>query len=1057
MKKQINPTINAHLLPTLFILLSLLAICAIPFARGQQGSKKNSTNHVVAAEMPAAQSADGTVRGTQGVPSLPSGGTCTYAIAQIGGSIVPGTTDIGNHGDDTVTTIALPFPFCLYDQTFTSINLSSNGNAQFTTTDTTFSNQCLPWLTHNYSIYPYWDDLYLVNSGFGIFTSISGTAPNRIFNIEWRAQYFPGSGSAGFELRLYENACRFDIIYGTVTNGNTSATAGVQKNDTNFQQYFCNGTGGAPTGGQSYILSPCGTPTPTPTPSCTPSGAWSQASPYPITDVRYGFAQTATHFYVFGGVSNGTRVPDVNRLVLATGMWESRAAMPFTSEAPTCALMPGTNFVYCTEGDTGNHFARYDIAADSWTAFAPIPGTDHYGSASGAFNGKVFVAGGTTGIVSTVQVYDVATNTWSAGTAAPSAFLLAGYQQVGQFLYVVGGFSPGGPDTAQQSSVLSSGQQSTRPKVPLANNTTTFRLDMTSAPGVWTSGPAFTQGRADFGVPYDPGTSKLYALGGDTTGGGFFDSTNQVDELSVASWPAGSWVASPPNLLLPNRQANQAGFYGAGDIWSVGGIVGQTFQFLAEVQRRTNVCPTPTPTPTCTPGWRTEPSMANARRNPATAVVGSNMYAITGFNAAPDYTAANERFDGTTWTTGAPIPIPHAQSRGAAIGTNIYVPGGFNSVSFGGPLDAMQIYNTATNTWSSGMSLPGTRGGTAAVAFNNLVYVIAGYTTPFPTVTNTVFIYNPGTNSYTNGAPMPAGEGNVAGVLYNGEIYVVGGGTAPGAQYAYNPTTNTWRTIAVLPTTNGTCQSDNGFVKDGELWIVGCLGLAINQQVWIYNSGTDMWRAGPPYSVDHQGPGATLFNGRGYVAGGGAAGGGSAAVESIGSCAPTVIGAVSRVTHAGGCGTFDIPLSLTSPAGVEDRSTGGNYTVVVTFSGNETVTSASVTCHNPGTGTGTAGAVGGSGTPVITIPLTGVSNAQTLTVHINGTTNADIPMSILIGDSNGNGTVNAADIAQTKGRTGQAVDATNFRSDVNANCAINAGDIGLIKGNSGTSVPGSCP
>ena len=158
---------------------------------------------------------------------------------------MPGTTDIGNHGDDTVTTIALPFSYSLYDQTFTSINLSSNGNAQFTTTDTTFTNQCLPWTTHNYTIYPYWDDLYLVNSGFGIFTSISGTAPNRIFNIEWRAQYFPGSGSAGFELRLYEGQTRFDVIYGTVTSGNTSATAGVQKNDTAFDQYFCNGAGHA--------------------------------------------------------------------------------------------------------------------------------------------------------------------------------------------------------------------------------------------------------------------------------------------------------------------------------------------------------------------------------------------------------------------------------------------------------------------------------------------------------------------------------------------------------------------------------------------------------------------------------------------------------------------------------------------------------------------------------------------------------------------------------------------------------------------------------------------
>ena len=103
------------------------------------------------------------------------------------------------------------------------------------TMDTAFTNQCLPWTTHNYTIFPYWDDLYLVNSGFGIFTSISGTAPNRIFNIEWRAQYFPGSGSANFELRLYEGQSRFDVIYGTVTNGNTSATAGSAERRHHFR------------------------------------------------------------------------------------------------------------------------------------------------------------------------------------------------------------------------------------------------------------------------------------------------------------------------------------------------------------------------------------------------------------------------------------------------------------------------------------------------------------------------------------------------------------------------------------------------------------------------------------------------------------------------------------------------------------------------------------------------------------------------------------------------------------------------------------------------------
>src|SRR5436309_15406219 len=151
----------------------------------------------------------------------------------------------------------------------------------------------------------------------------------------------------------------------------------------------------------------------------------------------------------------------------------------------------------------------------------------------------------------------------------------------------------------------------------------------------------------------------------------------------------------------------------------------------------------------------------------------------------------------------------------------------------------MKIYNANANTWSSGMTMPGPRSAPATATFNGLVYVIAGSTTPFPTATNTVFIYNPGTNSYTTGAPMPATQGNVAGVLFNGEIYVVGGGAAPGASFAYNPTTNMWRTIAALPTTGGTCQSDNGFVLNNELWVVGCPGLAKNQQVWIYNPGSD--------------------------------------------------------------------------------------------------------------------------------------------------------------------------------------------------------------------------
>src|SRR4029077_6827209 len=218
---------------------------------------------------------------------------------------------------------------------------------------------------------------------------------------------------------------------------------------------------------------------------------WTTASPYPSTIVRYGFAQTATHFYVFGGVSDGSRVNAVNRYDLATGMWQARASMPFASEAPTCALMEATGIVYCAEGDTGNGFASYNIATDSWSSLAAAPDFPHYGSASGAFNGKVFLAGGTNNFTNLVWVYDVAGNSWSAGTAAPNGYLLAGYHQIGQFLYVVGGWTGGAPNGL----------------------TTTTRLDMSSAPGVWENGPAFTMGRSDFGLAHDQLTNKLYALG----------------------------------------------------------------------------------------------------------------------------------------------------------------------------------------------------------------------------------------------------------------------------------------------------------------------------------------------------------------------------------------------------------------------------------------------------------------------------------------------------------------------------------------------------------------
>jgi len=95
----------------------------------------------------------------------------------------------------------------------------------------------------------------------------------------------------------------------------------------------------------------------------------------------------------------------------------------------------------------------------------------------------------------------------------------------------------------------------------------------------------------------------------------------------------------------------------------------------------------------------------------------------------------------------------------------------------------------------------------------------------------------------------------------------------------------------------------------------------------------------------------------------------------------------------------------------------------------------------------------------VTVDLSGVTNIQTISVTLgsvtDGTTTNDVTvrMSVLAGDTNGNRSVTASDIGETKARSGQAVTAVNFRADVNASGSINASDISVVKSRSGTQLP----
>jgi hypothetical protein len=169
--------------------------------------------------------------------------------------------------------------------------------------------------------------------------------------------------------------------------------------------------------------------------------------------------------------------------------------------------------------------------------------------------------------------------------------------------------------------------------------------------------------------------------------------------------------------------------------------------------------------------------------------------------------------------------------------------------------------------------------------------------------------------------------------------------------------------------------------------------------------------------------------------------------------APLALSIVSRKVQ--GSAIFDIDLPLSGTAGVECRSggTSGDHQVCVTFRSPVTVTNASVT-----TGAGSVSCYFINGSQVI-VNLTSVANAQMIVITLSGvsdgtnTSNISVPMGVLLGDTTGNGMVNASDIGQIKGQSGAAVTLANFRSDVTANGSISASDVALAKSYSGVSLP----
>ncbi len=386
-------------------------------------------------------------------------------------TLVPGTTDTGNHCDDCNTTVALPFPVRFYGQSYSSANLGSNGNIQFVSNaldpyDYDSCSVAFPFL--NYAAMPYFSDLDTTSGG--IFTSISGTTPNRIFNVEWRACVFDPikfqcDDTVNFEARLYENSPieQIDFVYAQLDryNGLPSVVAVQEGSGSHYRQFSCLQDVLQPGMMVTFYRNTCASPTLTPTgtqrtatatrtrtPSPTPGNCqmptnWQIEAPMSIVRARSAAAVVNGQLYVIGGVgASPTPYPrTTERFDPSTNAWTSLAPIPLGMARTQAASIGARIYVMGSNANGDQHIMQiYDTSTDTWSTGAVMP-EPLGGGGLVAYNGKIYLFGGQYNLPSNhVYEYDPVANTYTAKASMPSGQSEIGAAAVGNRIYVVGGY-----------------------------------------------------------------------------------------------------------------------------------------------------------------------------------------------------------------------------------------------------------------------------------------------------------------------------------------------------------------------------------------------------------------------------------------------------------------------------------------------------------------------------------------------------------------------------------------------------------------------------------------
>jgi hypothetical protein len=176
-------------------------------------------------------------------------------------------------------------------------------------------------------------------------------------------------------------------------------------------------------------------------------------------------------------------------------------------------------------GDT-NITRVYDIPTNSWSfgAAAPLPARAEPAYGDTGSGGNIYAVGGRPVAVAgnLLERYNIAGNAWTTMANMPTARAAAGAAVVGNYLYVIGGRSTDAPCAGLELDVVE--------RYHIPSNTWSAPLAPLPSP------------RSDFAAVATPGTSpKIYVFGG-------CQSAVAIEDVDVYDPATDSWSTAPPDL-----------------------------------------------------------------------------------------------------------------------------------------------------------------------------------------------------------------------------------------------------------------------------------------------------------------------------------------------------------------------------------------------------------------------------------------------------------------------------------------------------------------------------